>query len=133
MNKLKHLKKGVFDYETLTVKFGGESSKPEFRFIASSIRVPTYTYHTREREDAGGGWYGSKCETVERKADHVYLIIKDGICIGVMYHPYHFNIKSSLCPLDNTTPVPVMKFFKSLNIPYNYYVSNHLPANPGVS
>lgn len=114
-------KKGVFNYETLTVDFGGVMSKPEFAFTAKAIHVPPYKYTVREREDAGGGWYGAM-ETVTKTADRVYLIVKGETCIGVMYHPYHFGIKTNLLPVEDNTPEK--KFLDTLNLKYFYYVNN---------
>lgn len=118
------LKKGLFDLETLTVKFGNEKSKPEFVFTAQAIHVPSFEYQVYEREDAGGGWYGQK-EWVTKTASYEYLIVKDGVCIGVFHHPYMTgSIKSELYPITDKTHIQIRKFFQSLNIPYQHYISN---------
>lgn len=119
-------KKGYFDYDTLTVKFGTDYDKPEFKFTAQAIHVPPYKYQVYEREDAGGGWYGAKT-WVEYEAKYVYIIVKDGLCIGFMSHPYHDGIKSELLPINDKTDKQIVTFFKSLNLPYKHYISNKEP------
>lgn len=102
-------KKGYFDHKTLTVQFGGPLSKPEKRFIAQAVKVPTYKYPVYEREDAGGGWYGEK-EWVEKTADNMYLILSEGKIIGWM-DPYHNGPNSELHSMDwKYTPHQVKQF-----------------------
>lgn len=99
---------GLFDWETLTVKFGGELSKPENIFTAQAIKVPTYTYERLEREDAGGGWYGAK-QKVTVTVDRLFIIVKDGKCIGYMNSPYTGNkIKTPLIPLEEKIPREIL-------------------------
>lgn len=123
----KPLKKGWFNIEEMTVQFGGAMSKPEFIFTAKAIKCPTYKRMVKERESLGGGWYGSM-EVVEKIYDKYYLVIKDGVCIGVMYSPYVISgIKSDLHPINEKTPNEIMIFFNSLKIPYQFYDSNKVP------
>lgn len=94
-------KLGFFDYNTLTVKFGGELSKPENRFVAQAIKVPPFKYTYKEREDAGGGAYYNNYITITDVIDNAYLILRDGVVIGWMlpYAACH-NMKSELRPLE---------------------------------
>lgn len=121
------LKQGSFNYDKLEVKFGGPMSNPEFVFTATAIKVPTWEYYTWEREDAGGGWYGAGREKVNHKADKVFIIVRDGVVIGVMYHPYTQEIRSPLHPIDEKSPKQVRDFFATLNLPYKFYTSNKKP------
>ena len=91
------IQRGYFDWETLTVSFGHEKSKPENRFIAYAIKVPKFEYTYKEREDAGGGCYYNSWVTVTKEIDDAFLILRDGVVIGQMlpYAPCH-NIKSDL-------------------------------------
>lgn len=109
-----HYKKGLFDYSTLTVKFGGEHSSLENTFIATAIKVPTYEYQVKERADAGGGCYYGYSEIITKKADRTFLIFRDSECIGWMFHPYvNHNIKTNLLPIDENTPKEVLRFLES--------------------
>lgn len=117
-------KKGVFNYDTLQVQFGGSLSNPAFVFAATAIKVPTWEYHTWEREDAGGGWSGAGRERVDHKADRVFIIVRDGVVIGVMYDPYYHGIRTELRPIDEKSPKQVRDFFATLNLPYEFYISN---------
>lgn len=94
-------KKGLFNPETLTVKFGGPLSKPESVFEAKAVKVPDYKILVRERESLGGGWYGAM-ETIEKIVTDSYLILREGKIIGCMISPYHpkHNIKTDLLPMD---------------------------------
>lgn len=126
MSKHIALKQGLFDKETMTVRFGGPLSKSEFLFTAKAIHCPKYSEKRLEREDAGGGWYGEKV-LVTKVYDRNYLIVRDGVCIGVMYNPYIIGIKSKLHPINDKTPKSIKAFFDSLKIPYQHYVSNKTP------
>lgn len=111
----KYRKMGMFDYDTLTVKFGGELSKPENIFTATAIKVPSYTIVSYEREDAGNGWYGRNKERVERNYNNTYLIFKESECIGWMIgYDKCQNIKSELHPLE-IAHEQVLKYLKSIN------------------
>lgn len=101
---------GLFDYEALTVKFGGEKSKPEFIFIAQAIKIPDFEYKVYEREDAGNGWYGAK-DWFTYTEKYAYLIVRDGIPIGFMRHPYNGNIKTPLIPIGGKYITPEMNQF----------------------
>lgn len=83
---VRYTRSGKFNHNDLTVQFGGELSKPHNIFSATAIKVPKYTYHVKERESLGNGWYGST-ETNTYTEDNLYVIIKDGVCIGQM-RPY---------------------------------------------
>lgn len=105
-------KRGVFDFDTLTVKFGGELSKPENVFTAQAVKVPKFKYTTMEQADAGGGCYYGYKEEVEHTEDNAYIIIRDGSVIGWMI-PYHWGIKSELFSLDEKhTRSQIRKFAK---------------------
>lgn len=123
------IKKGLFDKNTLNVKFGGEYSKPEFIFTAKAILVPEYKFSYYEREDAGGGWYGPKM-WVEHSFANDYLIVYNNVCIGIMFNPYTQDIKTPLFPFDKKTRKPIVDFFNSLNIPYEHYFGKKIPAPP---
>lgn len=120
----KPYKRGLFNYDTLEVQFGGPMTNPAFVFTATAIKVPTWDYHTWEREDAGGGWYGSGRERVDRKADRVFIIVRGNVVIGVMYSPYYHGIRTELRPIDEKSPKEVRDFFATLNLPYEFYISN---------
>lgn len=112
-------KKGLFDHETLTVKFGGEHSKPENIFTATAIKVPDFKYKRYETADAGGGWSYCYKEWNEYTQTNAYLILKEGEVIGWMnpYAPCH-NIKSDLYPLDwKYTDQPIKDFSQTLKQP----------------
>lgn len=102
-NKYKWFKfeKGRFCHDTLTVKFGHESSKKKPPVIAQAVRVPTFKYKVMERADAGGGCYYSYSEEVEYVENNAYIILKDGQIIGWM-KPYYKgdDIPIELWPLD---------------------------------
>lgn len=103
-------KKGVFDFETNTVKFGGEKSKSENIFICNAIKVPEFKYTTMEQADAGGGCYYGYKEQVEHTENNAYLILRDGKIIGWM-RPYHWKIKSDLFLIDEKfTPHPIKNY-----------------------
>ncbi len=106
------VKRGYFDYDTLTIAFGGELSKPHNKFTAQAIKVPAFKYTYREREDAGGGCYYNNWETVTKIMDNVYIILRDGVVIGWMMpeHPRH-NIKSELRSLDEKHTFKAVKAF----------------------
>lgn len=107
------VKQGLFDWQTMTVKFGGALSKPHNIFTATAIKIPDYKYKVKERESLGNGWYGSM-EINEYEETNLYVIIKDGVCIGQM-RPYHQEgIKSSL-ELCNEQAI---KYLKNNNITY---------------
>jgi hypothetical protein len=133
MMEKRQYKQGLFDKDTLTVKFGGEHSKPEFIFTAQAILVPVYKQSFYERTDEGGGWYGAK-EWVEHEFANDYLITFNGVCIGIMYNPYvTHRIKTSLLPIDKKTRKAVVNFFNTLNIPYNYYIDNKSPLSSNLA
>lgn len=110
-------RQGLFDHDTLTVKFGGPKTPEDKKFVATAIKVPPYTYSYKERESLGGGWYGAT-QTVTDIEDNEYIIIKDGFCIGTMnpYSKAHKDIKSVLMPISKRTHNKVMEFIKSQNI-----------------
>lgn len=105
---------GMFNHDELTVSFGGEFSKPHNIFTAKAIKVPDYKYTVRERESLGGGWYGGM-EVNEYTDDNLYVVIREGICIGQM-HPYAkgHNIKSQLVECGEEA----LKFLRKNNIDY---------------
>lgn len=98
------VKKGWFDHNTLTVKFGGENSTPENIFTAQAVKVPEFKYTYREREDAGGGAYYNNWVTITETVSNAYIILREGKVIGWMmpYSPCH-NIKSELREFDKYT------------------------------
>jgi hypothetical protein len=116
MKKTKRIVKvGKFDYDTLTVKFGGELSKPENIFTAQAIKVPIFKYSYREREDAGGGAYYNNWVTITKEVDNAYIILRDNNIIGWMipYAACH-NIKSELRSLDECALKEVIDFAKKI-------------------
>lgn len=121
MKKQSIVKKGWFDHVTLTVKFGGEKYTPENIFTAQAVKVPTFTFTYREREDAGGGAYYNRWETITKDVDNAYIILRDGKVIGWMmpYSPVH-NIKSELRPLDECGHKQVIDFANSLTLAAGY-------------
>lgn len=106
--------------DLLTVNFGGPMSKDKNIFTAKAIKVPDYKYTIRERESLGNGWYGQGFEERTVTEDNLYVIIKDGECIGQM-NPYDYrsNIKSELRPCNEQA----LKFIQSLGI------NNHAKAH----
>lgn len=113
------IKRGYFNYDTLTIEFGHEKSKPENRFTAHAIQVPPFKYTYKEREDAGGGCYYNNWETVTKTIDNVYIILRDNHVIGWMmpYAACH-NIKSELRSLEEKcTWKQVKKFALTLQPP----------------
>jgi hypothetical protein len=106
------IQRGLFDYNTLTVSFGHEKSKPENRFIAQAVKVPAFNHTYREREDAGGGCYYNNWETITKEIDNAYVILRDGVAIGWMmpYAPCH-NIKSDLRLLEDKHTFKAIKDF----------------------
>lgn len=104
--------RGYFNYDTLTIAFGHEKSKPENRFIANAVKVPKFNHSYREREDAGGGCYYNSWETVTKEVDNAYIILRDGVVIGWMipYAACH-NIKSELRSLDEKHTFTAVKHF----------------------
>lgn len=112
-------KAGYFKHDTLTVEFGGELSKPHNRFTAKAIKVPDYKYTVREREDAGGGWYGAMEEN-EYTETNEYIIVRDGVFMGVM-HPERdgSQMKSILL-----MPKKISKHLTDLMAQHNIKLSN---------
>jgi hypothetical protein len=109
-------KTGFFDYDSMTVKFGGKNSKPENIFDCTAIKVPDYTYTVMEQEDAGGGCYYQTKVPVEYKETNTYVIIKGGVCIGQMF-PYakeHNLQKTTLVKCNSHA----LKLLKDKNIRY---------------
>lgn len=100
-------KKGSFNHSDLTVKFGGEFSKPENIFTANAIKVPKYTIVSTERESLGNGWYGGRVK-VEREYDRSYIIVHENTIIGWMI-PYPQDIKTFLHDIKSA-PYEVQKF-----------------------
>lgn len=115
-------KKGLFDHDTLTVKFGGEHSKPENMFIATAVKVPDFKYKRYERADAGGGCYYDYKEWNEYEQNNAYVILRDNEVIGWMQptHKCHGPIKDDLYPLDwKYTDKPIKDFAaKFITQPY---------------
>lgn len=107
------VKQGLFDWATMTVKFGGELSKPHNIFTAIAIKIPDYKYKVKERESLGNGWYGSP-EINEYEEKNLYVIIRDGICIGQMRPYTQTGIKSSLEPCNEQA----IKYLENNNIQY---------------
>lgn len=95
-------KQGLFNRDTMMVKFGGERSVDKNRFTALAIKVPDFNYTVTERADAGGGWYYNHTETVTRTENNAYIIIRDNIVIGWMTPScgYWHNLKTDLYPMD---------------------------------
>lgn len=113
------IQRGLFDYNTLTVSFGHEKSKPHNRFVAKAVRVPSFKYTYKEREDAGGGCYYNNWETITKEIDNVYIILRNSIIIGWMmpYSPVH-NMKSDLRSLEEKCTWKAVKdFAKTLQPP----------------
>lgn len=104
--------RGYFNYTDLTVSFGHEKSKPENRFIAQAVKVPTFKHTYREREDAGGGCYYNSWVTITQDIDNVYIILREGKVIGWMmpYAACH-NMKSELRSLDEKCTFKAVKRF----------------------
>ena len=95
-------KQGLFNRETLEVTFGGPLSVDKNRFVAQAVKVPDFTYRTKETADAGGGWHYGYKEMVERKETNAYIIIHDGVVIGWMTPSHHYwrDRKTDLYPMD---------------------------------
>lgn len=108
-------KKGLFNWDDLTVRFGGELSVPKNIFTAKAIKVPDFKYRVRERESLGNGWYGNM-ETNEYTEDNLYIIIKDDICIGTMRAMAGERSKRDLTPLSKWTSKEVYNFLDKNNI-----------------
>jgi hypothetical protein len=100
---------GLFDFDTLTVRFGGTHSKPENVFTAQAIKVPDFKYITMEQADAGGGCYYSYKEPVEHTQRNAYIIIKDNEVIGWM-DPYK-GMKSELLAITGHARMLAIKNF----------------------
>lgn len=115
--KPNNFKKGYFDHNSLTVKFGNEYCKPEHRFIADAIKVPDYKYQVYERADAGGGCYYGYKEWNEYTQKNAYIIIRNGEIIGWM-NPYHGGtIKSELYPFSyKFTHEKIKEFARQINL-----------------
>lgn len=110
------VKEGWFDHDTLTVRFGGDLSKPHNKFTAQAVKVPTFKWVYKEREDAGGGAYYNNWVTVEKVADSVYIILKEDEPIGWMIPAQRgHNVKSPLRSLEEKcTWKEVIEFANSL-------------------
>jgi hypothetical protein len=114
------VKQGYFDYDTLTVKFGGALSTPKNIFTAQAVKVPAFKYTYREREDAGGGAYYNRWETITKTVDNAYIILREGKVIGWMipYAACH-NMKSELRSLDEKcTFKEIISFANKFNQPH---------------
>lgn len=104
------MKQGLFNRETLIVKFGGPLSKPHNIFDAIAIKVPDYTYSKMEQECLGNGWKSVSKHKVIYTQDNAYIIIKDNVCIGYMI-PYRCGkIKNYLIPIGIDTPKQIKNF-----------------------
>jgi len=106
-------KQGLFNLETLEVTFGGPLSVDKNRFVAKAIKVPDFTYTTKETADAGGGWHYGYKEDVTRTETNAYIIVRDNEVIGWMTpdHYYWRNNKTDLYPLDwKGTRKPIKDF-----------------------
>ena len=93
-------KSGKLNIETLTMSFGGELSKPHNKFIAKAIKVPKYSYTTKERECLGGGWYGSGYDIINHVVDNEYAIFKDDIFIGTARYSSLSDMNTQLVSYD---------------------------------
>lgn len=81
---ISHYRTGTVNIETMTMDFGGVLSKPHNIFTASLIKIPPYEVTTLENESLGGGWYDCKPVAVTRVKDASFLVIRDGVCIGMV-------------------------------------------------
>jgi hypothetical protein len=108
------VKQGYFDYDTLTVKFGGALSTPQNIFTAQAVKVPDFNYTYKEREDAGGGAYYNNWVTITKTVNNAYIILKEDKVIGWMipYAACH-KIKSELRSLDECPFKEIVTFAKS--------------------
>lgn len=113
MNKSKQYPRGLFIWETLTVQFGGDLSKPENKFTAKAVKVPDFKHTVMERADAGGGSYYSYKEPVEYRIDNAFIILKGSEILGWM-RVYKDIKKPFLLPIDKRTPEPVINFSKTI-------------------
>lgn len=113
-------KKGRFDFDTLTVKFGGEMSKPENRFTAQAIKVPDYVIKVMERADAGSGCYYTYKEEVEYEIKNAYIIVREYLVrsekeIMGWIRPMRYEELTDLLPIDwKHTDHQVKKFAKEI-------------------
>lgn len=115
--KGKQCPKGYFDWDTLTVHFGGQQSKPENIYTANAIKVPDFKHTIMEKADAGGGAYYSYKEPVEYEVNNAFIILRDGVIIGWM-RAYKDIKKPDLLPIDwKHTPGPVKSFAHKLKTP----------------
>jgi hypothetical protein len=110
-------KQGLFNRDTLQVTFGGLLSVDKNRFIAQAIKVPDFTFSTKETADAGGGCHYGYKETVTRTETNAYVIVRNDVVIGWMTPSFHYwqNHKTDLYPLDwKRTNGAIKQFAESL-------------------
>ena len=101
------LPKCYFNYDTLIAKVG--NSYHGFEEL-NCVRVPAFTKEVYERSDAGGGWYGAK-ELVTYEYTQYFVIMKDDKPFGVLYYPYHEEIKNDIWPVNARHPFKEIKDF----------------------
>lgn len=96
--KCHNCKKGLVNLEELTISFGGTLSKPENTFVAKLHKVPDYEILFKEKYGSGNWTEGTR-ETKET-VSNTFLVLREGICIGVIFSPYHnLGIKTNVYPI----------------------------------